>query len=68
MTLGVHFFKGPRVLCLAIDETARTIANSTGQAGTNREYLAELIKWHVENNLNDDYLTELGEYVTRTDL
>ena len=52
----------------AMDVTARTIASSTGQAGTNREYLEELIKWHVDNELNDEYLTELGAFVARTDL
>ena len=53
----------------AIEVTARTIANATGKAGTNREYLEELIKWHVGNGLDDEYLTELGEYVAReTDL
>ena len=51
-----------------VQVTAQTIVQSRGQAGTNREYLDKLIKWHTEHGLEDDYLSELGAFVANHDL
>ena len=51
-----------------VQVTAQTIVQSRGQAGTNREYFDNLIKWHTDHGLKDDYLTELDAFVANHDL